>query len=182
MAALAVESDLKKSIRTIPDYPKPGVMFRDITTLLGDARAFRRAVDELVQPFAGSKIDKVAGIEARGFILGGAVAHQVSAGFVPIRKKGKLPHKRVSVTYALEYGTDEIEIHADALVKGERVVLVDDLIATGGTAEAAVKLLRQLGADVLAACFVIDLPDLGGAARLRKLDVPVRTLVSFEGH
>ncbi len=182
MTSAIIESDLKKAIRTIPDYPKPGIMFRDITTLLGDARAFRRAVDELVQPWAGSKIDKVAGIEARGFILGGAVAHQVSAGFVPIRKKGKLPHKRVSVTYALEYGTDEIEIHADALVKGEKVVLVDDLIATGGTAEAAVKLLRQLGAEVLAACFVIDLPELGGAEKLRKLNVPVRTLVSFEGH
>jgi len=128
------------------------------------------------------KIDKVAGIEARGFILGGAVAHQVSAGFVPIRKKGKLPAQRVSVSYALEYGEDTVEMHADALVAGERVVLVDDLIATGGTAEAAVKLLRQLKADVIAACFVIDLPDLGGAERLRKLGVPVRTLVSFAGH
>jgi adenine phosphoribosyltransferase len=177
-----IDSELKTAIRTIPDYPKPGIMFRDITTLLGNARAFRRAVDELVQPWAGMKIDKVAGIEARGFILGGAVAHQVSAGFVPIRKKGKLPHKRVSMAYALEYGQDEIEIHADALVAGERVVLVDDLIATGGTAEGAVKLLRQLGAQVLAACFIIDLPELGGAEKLRKLDVPVRTLVSFEGH
>ena len=176
------DNDLRAAIRTIPDYPKPGVMFRDITTLLGDARAFRRTVDELVQPWAGMKIDKVAGIEARGFILGGAVAHQVSAGFVPIRKKGKLPHKRVSVTYMLEYGEDEIEIHADALVAGERVVLVDDLIATGGTAEAAVKLLRQLGAEVLAACFVVDLPELGGAERLRTMDVPVRTLIAFEGH
>jgi adenine phosphoribosyltransferase len=173
---------LRDAIRTIADYPKPGIMFRDITTLLGNARAFRRTVDELVQPWAGMKIDKVAGIEARGFILGGAVAHQVSAGFVPIRKKGKLPHKRVSVTYALEYGEDVIEMHADALVAGERVVLVDDLIATGGTAEAAVKLLRQLGAEVLAACFVIDLPDLGGAAKLRALGVPVRTLIAFEGH
>jgi adenine phosphoribosyltransferase len=182
MASTALEKDLHAAIRTIPDYPKPGVMFRDITTLLGDARAFRRAVDELVQPWAGMKIDKVAGIEARGFILGGAVAHQVSAGFVPIRKKGKLPHKRVSVTYALEYGEDQIEVHADALVAGERVVLVDDLVATGGTAEAAVKLLLQLGADVLAACFVIDLPALGGADRLRKMDVPVRTLISFAGH
>lgn len=182
MATAALENDLRESIRTIPDYPKPGIMFRDITTLLGNARAFRRAVDELVQPWAGMKIDKVAGIEARGFILGGAVAHQVSAGFVPIRKKGKLPHKRVSVTYALEYGEDEIEVHADALVAGERVVLVDDLIATGGTAEAAVKLLRQLGAEVLAACFVIDLPELKGAERLRKLGVPVRTLIAFEGH
>ena len=182
MASSEIDTDLRTSIRSIPDYPKPGIMFRDITTLLGNARAFRRAVDELVQPWAGMKIDKVAGIEARGFILGGAVAHQISAGFVPIRKKGKLPHKRVSVAYALEYGEDMIEMHADALVAGERVVLVDDLIATGGTAEAAVKLLRQLGADVLAACFVIDLPEFGGAERLRKLDVPVRTLISFEGH
>jgi adenine phosphoribosyltransferase len=182
MTASDIDIDLRETVRSIPDYPKPGIIFRDITTLLGNARAFRRAVDELVQPWAGMKIDKVAGIEARGFILGGAVAHQVSAGFVPIRKKGKLPHKRVSVAYALEYGEDVIEMHADALVAGERVVLVDDLIATGGTAEAAVKLLRQLGANVLAACFVIDLPDLGGAEKLRKLDVPVRTLVSFEGH
>jgi adenine phosphoribosyltransferase len=182
MSSTDIDIDLRDAIRSIPDYPKPGIIFRDITTMLGNARAFRRAVDELVQPWAGMKIDKVAGIEARGFILGGAVAHQVSAGFVPIRKKGKLPHKRVSMTYALEYGEDEIEVHADALVAGERVVLVDDLIATGGTAEAAVKLLRQLDAEVLAACFVIDLPALGGAERLRKMDVPVQTLVSFEGH
>jgi len=182
MSLTDIESDLRDAIRTIPDYPKPGIMFRDITTLLGNARAFRRAVDELVQPWAGMKIDKIAGIEARGFILGGAVAHQVSAGFVPIRKKGKLPHKRVSMTYALEYGEDEIEVHADALVAGEKVVLVDDLIATGGTAEAAVKLLRQLKAEVVAACFVIDLPELGGADRLRKMGVPVQTLVAFEGH
>jgi adenine phosphoribosyltransferase len=182
MVSMQFEHDLKESIRTIPDYPKPGIMFRDITTLLGNARAFRRAVDELVQPWAGMKIDKVAGIEARGFILGGAVAHQVSAGFVPIRKKGKLPHKRVSIAYSLEYGLDEMEMHEDAVEKGDRVILVDDLIATGGTAEGAVKLLRQLGAQVLAACFIIDLPDLGGAGKLRKLDVPVRTLVSFEGH
>ncbi|MFD2181260.1 adenine phosphoribosyltransferase [Rhodoplanes azumiensis] len=178
----ALESDLRNSIRTIPDYPKPGILFRDITTLLGNARAFRRTVDELVQPWAGMKIDKVAGIEARGFILGGAVAHQVSAGFVPIRKKGKLPHKRVSIAYSLEYGLDEMEVHEDAVVAGERVILVDDLIATGGTAEGAVKLMRQLGAEVLAACFVIDLPDLGGADKLRALDVPVRTLLTFDGH
>lgn len=182
MTSSSLENDLRVAIRTIPDYPKPGIMFRDITTLLGNARAFRRAVDELVQPWAGMKIDKVAGIEARGFILGGAVAHQVSAGFIPIRKKGKLPHKRVSIAYSLEYGLDEMEVHEDAVEKGERVILVDDLVATGGTAEGAVKLLRQLGADVLAACFVIDLPDLGGAEKLRKLNVPVRTLIAFEGH
>ncbi|MEW6452532.1 MAG: adenine phosphoribosyltransferase [Pseudomonadota bacterium] len=182
MAPSDIEYDLRASIRNIPDYPKPGVMFRDITTLLGNARAFRRAVDELVQPWAGSKIDKVAGIEARGFILGGAVAHQVSAGFIPIRKKGKLPHKRVSIAYSLEYGIDEMEMHEDAVVKGEKVVLVDDLIATGGTAEGAVKLLKQQGADVLAACFIVDLPELGGADKIRKLGVPVRTLIAFEGH
>jgi adenine phosphoribosyltransferase len=139
-------------------------------------------VDELVQPWAGGKIDKVAGIEARGFILGGAVAHQVSAGFVPIRKKGKLPFKRVSISYSLEYGVDEMEMHEDAVLKDERIILVDDLIATGGTAEAAVKLLKQIGANVLAACFIVDLPDLGGAEKIRKLGVPVRTLVAFEGH
>jgi adenine phosphoribosyltransferase len=182
MITTALENDLRSTIRSIPDYPKPGIVFRDITTLLGNARAFRRAVDELVQPWAGMKIDKVAGIEARGFILGGAVAHQVSAGFVPIRKKGKLPHTTARIAYSLEYGIDEMEVHRDAVEKGERVILVDDLIATGGTAEGAVKLMRQLGAEVLAACFVIDLPDLGGADKLRKMDVPVRTLISFEGH
>src|SRR3978361_1898408 len=149
-----LEHDLKSKVRTIPGYPKPGIMFRDITTLLGDARSFRRVVDELVQPWAGAKIDKVAGIEARGFIIGGAVAHQVSAGFVPIRKKGKLPHTTVKIAYSLEYGLDEMEVHADAIQKGERVILIDDLIATGGTAEGAVKLLRQVGADVIAACFI----------------------------
>jgi len=182
MTSPELEKDLRAAIRNNPDYPKPGIIFRDITTLLGDARAFRRAVDELVQPWAGMKIDKVAGIEARGFILGGAVAHQVSTGFIPIRKKGKLPYKRVTIGYSLEYGIDEMEMHEDAVQKGERVILVDDLIATGGTAEAAVKLLRKLGANVLAACFVIDLPELGGADKLRKLQVPVRTLISFEGH
>jgi adenine phosphoribosyltransferase len=174
--------DLRSAIRAIPDYPKPGIVFRDITTLLGDARAFRRAVDELVQPFAGLKIAKIAGIEARGFILGGAVAHQLSAGFVPVRKKGKLPHETVSVTYQLEYGSDEIEVHKDAVSRGERVLLVDDLIATGGTAEAAVNLLTGLGAEVVAACFIVDLPDLGGADKIRRLGVPARTLVSFGGH
>ena len=182
MTSTTIENDLKAAIRSIPDYPKAGIIFRDITTLLGDARAFRQAVDQLVQPWAGGKIDKVAGIEARGFILGGAVAHQVSAGFIPIRKKGKLPFKRVSVGYSLDYGDDEMEMHEDALARGERVILVDDLVATGGTAEAAVKLIRQMGGDVLAACFVIDLPDLGGAAKLRAMNVPVRTLMAFEGH
>ena len=182
MISSALEFDLQASIRTIPDYPKPGIMFRDITTLLGNARAFRRAVDELVQPYAGTKIDKIAGMEARGFILGGAVAHQLSAGFVPIRKKGKLPHTTVRVAYSLEYGVDEMEMHVDAVQPGEKVILVDDLIATGGTAEGAVKLLRQMGAEIVSACFVIDLPDLGGRKKLEDLGVEVRTLVEFSGH
>ncbi len=175
-------ADLREAIRTIHDYPKPGIAFRDISTLLGNPRAFRRAVDELVQPYAGAGISKVAGIEARGFILGGAIAHQLSCGFVPIRKKGKLPHTTVSISYALEYGTDMMEMHVDAVTKGERVILVDDLIATGGTASAAVQLLQKLGAEVAAACFVIDLPELGGADKIRALGVPVRTLIGFEGH
>ena len=174
--------NLADAIRTIPDYPKAGILFRDITTLLGDARAFRRTVDELVQPFVGRKIDKVAGIEARGFILGGAVAHQLSAGFVPIRKKGKLPHTTVGVEYALEYGVDTIEMHIDGVAPGETVLLVDDLIATGGTAVAAVQLLRQTGAEVVGAAFVIDLPDLGGADKLRAVGVSLSTLVAFPGH
>jgi len=174
--------DLRAAIRTIPDYPKPGIQFRDITTLLADARAFRQAVDELVQPFAGLKIDKVAGIEARGFILGGAVAHQLSAGFVPLRKQGKLPHRTRAVAYALEYGSDTLEVHLDAFQAGERIMLVDDLIATGGTALAAIDLLRQGGAEIVAAAFVVDLPDLGGAARLAAAGVPVSTLVEFSGH
>ncbi len=181
MDARSVSDELVAAIRTIPDYPKPGVQFRDITTLLKDARAFRRAVDALVQPWAGSKIDQIAGIEARGFILGGAVAHQLSAGFVPIRKKGKLPHDTVSIAYSLEYGIDEMEVHKDAIVPGQKVIIVDDLIATGGTAEGAVKLLRGMGADIVAACFIVDLPDLGGARKLEALDVPVRTLIEFEG-
>ena len=174
--------DFKQAIRTIPDYPKPGIMFRDITTLLGDARAFRAAVDQLVQPYAGLKIDKVAGLEARGFILGGAVAHQLSVGFIPVRKKGKLPHTVVGEDYQLEYGTDRIEIHVDAVAKGERVLLVDDLIATGGTATAGIRLLERAGADVIGCSFVIDLPELGGADKLRALGKPVSALVSFEGH
>jgi adenine phosphoribosyltransferase len=167
--------NLAETIRAIPDYPTPGIMFRDITTLLADARAFRQAVDELVQPLAGMKIDKVAGIEARGFILGGAVAHQLSAGFVPLRKKGKLPHKTRAVEYAME-------MHMDAILAGERVFLVDDLIATGGTALAAVHLLREARAEIVAAGFVVDLPWLGGADKLRAAGLAVSALVAFEGH
>lgn len=174
--------DLKSVIRTIPDYPKPGIMFRDVTTLLADARGFRRAIDELVQPLAGAKIDKVAGIEARGFILGGAIAHQLSVGFIPIRKKGKLPYRTIGEKYELEYGVDEVEIHIDAVTKGEKILLVDDLIATGGTAGAAIKLLERAGGEVVLCAFVIDLPELGGAEKLRRMGKDVTALVAFDGH
>lgn len=173
--------DFSTVVRAIPDYPKKGIVFRDITTLLGNAHAFRRAVDEMVQPYAGVRIDRVAGIEARGFILGGAVAHQLSIGFVPVRKKGKLPWKTLGVDYSLEYGTDRLEIHQDAVKKGEIVLVVDDLIATGGTAFAAIKLLEQAGAKVVGCSFVIDLPDLGGADKIRALGKDVKSLVCFEG-
>ena len=174
--------DLTAAIRTIPDYPKPGILFRDITTLLGNAKAFRHAVDLMVEPYRQMNISKVAGIEARGFILGGAIAHQLSAGFIPLRKRGKLPHKTHSVEYALEYGVDVMEMHLDACDADERILLIDDLIATGGTAVAAVELLRRGGAAVVAASFVVDLPDLGGADRIRALDVPVHALLEFPGH
>jgi adenine phosphoribosyltransferase len=173
--------DIKRYIRTIPDYPKPGIQFRDITTLLADLHGFRAAVDELSWPFLKGNIDFVAGIEARGFILGGAVAHVLGRGFVPIRKKGKLPGKVVGQDYSLEYGVDRIEIHADAIHGNDRVLLIDDLVATGGTANAAIDLIRKSGGDVVAAAFVIDLPDLGGAAKLRQKGVKVHTLVEFEG-
>ena len=171
----------KSLIRTIPDYPKDGVMFRDITTLLQDPFGFRKAVDELVQPHAGVRIDAVAGIEARGFILGGAVAHQLSVGFVPVRKKGKLPWDTIGEDYELEYGTDRVEIHRDAIEPDAHILLVDDLIATGGTAEATIKLIQQVGAEVVGCSFVIDLPDLGGRKLLEGMDLKVLTLCEFEG-
>ncbi len=174
--------DIKRYIRTIPDYPKPGILFRDITTLLSNMHGFRAAVDELAWPFLKGEIDYVAGIEARGFILGGAVAHTLGRGFIPIRKKGKLPSRVIGQEYALEYGVDTIEIHADAIAKGDRILLIDDLVATGGTAGAAIDLIRKSGGEVVAAAFVIDLPDLGGAAKLKAKGVKVHRLVEFEGH
>jgi len=173
---------IKDKIRTIPDYPKPGILFRDITTLLQDARGFRKTIDEMVQPFAGTRIDKVVGIEARGFILGGAIAHQLSVGFVPVRKRGKLPFKTQAQEYQLEYGTDAMEIHVDAIQPGEQVLLVDDLIATGGTAEAAIKLVRHYKGVVVGGTFIVDLPELGGRKRLEGLGVRVLALAEFEGH
>lgn len=172
---------LRDLVRTIPDYPKPGILFRDITTLLADPRGLRAAIDGLLLPFLTEQIDCVAGIEARGFILGGAVAHELGRGFVPIRKKGKLPSKTIGQDYELEYGVDTIEVHADAIGQGDRVLLIDDLIATGGTAEAAAKLIAVSGGELVAASFVIDLPDLGGSARLEAAGIKVHTLVSFEG-
>jgi adenine phosphoribosyltransferase len=169
-------------IRTIPDFPAPGILFRDVTTLFGDARGFRMAVDQLLNPWSGTRIDRVAGLEARGFILGGAVAHQLSAGFVPIRKKGKLPGKTIAQAYNLEYGAAVMEIHDDALQPGERVLLVDDLLATGGTAEAGIKLIEKLGGQVVGCAFVIDLPDLGGRAKLQGMGQTVHALCDFPGH
>ena len=172
---------LKSRIRTIPDFPKPGIQFRDITTLLKDPFGFRKLVDDLVQPFAGKRVDAVAGIEARGFIIGGAVAHQLSPGFIPVRKKDKLPWDTIGQDYELEYGTDRVEIHRDAVGEGETVLIVDDLRATGGTALATLDLLRQAGADIVGCSFVVDLPDLGGRKRLEEQGVSVLTLVEFEG-
>ena len=173
--------DLKELIRNIPDYPKPGIMFRDITTLIADPKGLRATVDELIWPFLKGNIDYVAGIEARGFILGGAVAHELGLGFVPIRKKGKLPWRTIGKEYSLEYGVDTIEIHADAIGDGDRILLIDDLIATGGTADAAIDLVKESGGDLVAAAFVVDLPDLGGSARLKDKGVTVHTLLEFEG-
>jgi adenine phosphoribosyltransferase len=175
-------SHLRDLVRTIPDHPKPGILFRDITTLIADPVGLRSAVDGLLLPYLSAKVDRVAGIEARGFILGGAVAHELGRGFVPIRKKGKLPWKTIGQDYSLEYGTDRMEMHADAIAPGDRVLLIDDLIATGGTAEAAVQLIRRSGGEVVAAAFVVDLPDLGGADKLRAAGVGVHSLIAFEGH
>jgi len=173
--------DIKRYIRNIPDYPKKGVMFRDITTLMSDPHGFRASIDELMWPFLAMDIDYVVGIEARGFILGGAVAHELGRGFIPIRKKGKLPFKTIGRDYSLEYGVDRVEIHSDAIKKGDKILLIDDLIATGGTAVAAAELLHESGADIVAAAFVVDLPDLGGSRKLLEKDIKVHTLVEFEG-
>ena len=174
--------DLKGLVRTIPDYPKPGIMFRDVTTLMADAQGFKAAIGRLAEPYRSEPIDVVAGIEARGFILAGAIADRLGTGFVPIRKKGKLPWRTIGQEYALEYGTDVVEMHEDALARGRRVLLVDDLIATGGTATAGAALIRRLGGEIVGAAFVIDLPDLGGAARLKSDGIAVHTLMAFEGH
>ena len=172
---------VKDYVRSIHDFPHEGIIFRDVTTLFADARGFRMAVDQILHAYAGTRIDKVVGLEARGFILGGAVAHQLSTGFVPIHKKGKLPGTVISEAYQLEYGEAIMEIHDDALKPGEKVLIVDDLLATGGTAAAAITLCRRLGAEVIGCAFVIDLPELGGRRVLEGMDMPVHALCDFEG-
>ncbi len=173
---------IKSLIRTIPHYPKQGIQFRDITTLLKDPIGFRMVIDALSQHYSGKKIDKIAGIEARGFIIGAALAYKLCVGFVPVRKSGKLPAETIGHDYALEYGADRVEIHIDAISKGEQVLLVDDLIATGGTAEASVALIQKLGGIVIGCTFVIDLPDLGGSKRLADNGIETFSLCEFEGH
>lgn len=175
------QKSVRDYIRTIVDFPHEGILFRDVTTLFADPRGFRMAIDQLLAPYAGMRIDKVVGLEARGFILGGAVAHQLSTGFVPIRKKGKLPGQTISQAYTLEYGEAVVEVHDDALQAGERVLLVDDLLATGGTAEAGIKLIERLGAQVVGCAFVVDLPDLGGRKKLEALGMSIHSLCEFQG-
>jgi adenine phosphoribosyltransferase len=172
---------VKDYIRTIVDFPHEGIMFRDVTTLFADARGFRMCIDQLLHPYAGRRIDKVVGLEARGFILGGAIAHQLAVGFVPIRKKGKLPGTTISQDYKLEYGEAIMEVHDDALLPGEKVLLVDDLLATGGTAEAGIRLIERLGAEIVGCAFIVDLPELGGHALLERLGMEVHVLCEFEG-
>ena len=174
--------DLKSLIRTIPDYPKTGIMFRDVTTLMGNAQGFKAAIERMAAPYAGAKVQAVAGIEARGFILGGAIADRLGCGFVPLRKKGKLPWKTIGQQYTLEYGVDIIEMHEDAIRPGERILIVDDLIATGGTAEAGAKLVRRSGGEIVGATFIIDLPELGGLRKLAAMGIESHVLMAFEGH
>lgn len=178
---MAPAPSVKDYIRTIVDFPHEGIMFRDVTTLFADPRGFRVAIDQLLHPYAGQQIDKVVGLEARGFILGGAIAHQLTVGFVPIRKKGKLPGRTISQEYKLEYGDAIVEMHDDAIDAGEKILLVDDLLATGGTAEAGIKLIERLGGEIIGCAFIIDLPELGGRKLLEGLGMDVHALCEFEG-
>lgn len=175
------QPDVKDYIRTIVDFPHEGILFRDVTTLFADPRGFRIAIDQMLHPYAGMRIDKVVGLEARGFILGGAIAHQLTVGFVPIRKKGKLPGTTISQEYQLEYGEAIVEVHDDAIQPGERILLVDDLLATGGTAEAGIKLVERLGGEIIGCAFIVDLPDLGGRQKLEQMGMEVHALCEFEG-
>ena len=172
---------VKDYIRTIVDFPHEGIMFRDVTTLFADPRGFRMCIDQMLHPYAGQPIDKVVGLEARGFILGGAIAHQLGTGFVPVRKKGKLPGTTISQDYKLEYGEAIVEIHDDAIEAGERILVVDDLLATGGTAEAGIKLIERLGGDIIGCSFIVDLPELGGREKLQSMNMDVQVLCEFDG-
>ena len=172
---------IESRIRTIPDYPAPGIQFRDITTLLQDSVGLRIVVEKLCEPFEGVRVDKVAGIEARGFILGGAVACRLGAGFVPVRKKGKLPWTTIGQDYVLEYGSDRVEMHTDAILEGETILIVDDLVATGGTAAAPIDLINQIRGKIVGGSCIVDLPDLGGSRLLRERGVEFRSLCEFEG-
>ena len=174
--------DLTEYIRTVPDFPVPGIMFRDVTTLFAEPVAFKAMIEQFNQKFTNIDLDYIGGIDARGFIIGAALAFTREIGFVPVRKKGKLPYDTIAEDYALEYGTATLELHTDAVSTGSKVLIVDDLIATGGTAIAAVNLFRRLNADVVGCAFLVDLPDLGGADKLRKLDVNVTSLCAFGGH
>ncbi|MGZ9810364.1 adenine phosphoribosyltransferase [Pseudoroseicyclus sp. H15] len=174
-------TDIRQYIRTIPDFPHEGILFRDVTTLFLHPDGMREAIDQLLEPYRGEKIDVVAGLEARGFILGGAIAYQLGLGFVPIRKAGKLPGAVLSQAYQLEYGEAVMEVHDDAVQPGQRVLLVDDLLATGGTAEAGIRLIEKMGGEVMGCGFLIDLPDLGGRAKLEGLGMKVHALTAFEG-
>jgi adenine phosphoribosyltransferase len=175
------QTTVRDYIRTIPDFPHAGILFRDVTTLFADPRGFRMAIDQMLHPYAGLNIDKVVGLEARGFILGGAIAHQLSVGFVPIRKKGKLPGATLAQDYKLEYGEATVEIHDDAIAPGESILIVDDLLATGGTAEAGIRLVERLGGKILSCAFIVDLPDLGGRKRLEDMGMDVHALCAYEG-
>ena len=172
---------IKDYIRTIVDFPHEGILFRDVTTLFSDPKGFRMAVDQMLHPYAGERIDKVVGLEARGFILGGAIAHQLGTGFVPIRKKGKLPGSTISQQYTLEYGEAIMELHDDAIEAGEMILLVDDLLATGGTAEAGIRLVERLGGQIISCNFIIDLPELGGRQKLEDMGMDVHVLCQFDG-
>ena len=176
-----MKKEVKDYIRTIVDFPHEGILFRDVTTLFADPRGFRMAVDQLLHPYAGVRIDKVVALEARGFILGGAMAHQLTVGFVSVRKKGKLPGTTISQDYKLEYGEAIMELHDDALCPGDKVLLVDDLLATGGTAEAGIKLIERLGAEIIGCAFIIDLPQLGGRKLLEDLGFEIHALCEFQG-
>lgn len=175
------QKTVKDYIRTIVDFPHEGIMFRDVTTLFADPRGFRMAIDQMLHPYAGQRIDKVIGLEARGFILGGAIAHQLGCGFVPIRKKGKLPGTTISQDYKLEYGEAIVEIHDDAIEPGETILLVDDLLATGGTAQAGITLIERLGGKIIGCAFIIDLPQLGGRKLIEDMGMDVHILCEFEG-